>query len=677
MNISNFSHFVELSRERAINHPERNCVIFLADGENNLNSLGKSYSMTYQQNDKAACKVAASFQNRGLKKGDRVMIILPNGLEFIKIFYGCLYSGILAVPLSEPNGTQNIEGYLETFMPTLKVSNPRLIIVTSELADVLRNQLPQNLRKVLEKLEIATDQEIISETSGEYVPPQINSDDTAYIQFTSGSTGTPKGIMIGHGNLMANLEEARKFMQLKEEEGTMIWLPLFHDFGLAAGLMGSLYSGGFTVLMTPAHFILKPFRWLNAISKFKCAHSYVPPFALDLCLKKISDEELSQLDLTSMVSVTDGSEPVHYAPTKKFNERFSVCGLKEDVIRPGFGMAETVIMFTGSKKGLIGLCADRHVLETEGRLRIAKDDTPEANKKMLVNLGPKMDGHEILIKDSENNPLPEGKVGELMITGPSVAKGYYNNTQATEEIFRQKIKGKKSYFLATGDSALIWKGDLYFTGRIKDIIIIRGRNYYPHDIEMILNRIEELRPGCIMAYASSLKDGPEHLAVAVEVRSELIKNLEVFRKYILTSIDQKIIEIVGKHFQITPAERLYMEPGTIMKTSSGKIKHLMNSHAFANSNFKGLIERLKSSTESNDSEKVNSKPNIEEELTKLLKKVTSIEIELDQPILDIGVDSVVIVEFIDQVETKYSVSLIVEDDTTLADIIVQLKSKFI
>ncbi|MEZ7974760.1 MAG: AMP-binding protein [SAR324 cluster bacterium] len=674
MKPSTYSHFVEVARQRAVEHPERDCVIFLEDGENQLDIRGNSASMTYQENDQAACQVAASLQKRGIKKGERILVILPNSLEFVKIFYGCLYGGILAVPMSEPAGPQNMEAYLETFLPTLKVSRPSLLIVTAQLANFLRNQLPPELQKVFAGLEIATDQEILAETSGEYSVPEIKAEDTAYLQFTSGSTGIPKGIMIGHSNLMANLEEARKFMQLEEEDGTAVWLPLFHDFGLAAGLMGALYSGGFTVLMTPAHFIRKPLRWLAAMSKFKCAHSYVPPFALDLCLKKISNEELQQLDLSCMVSVTDGSEPVHYLPTRKFNERFAACGLKADVIRPGFGMAEIVIMFSGSKTGLHGLCVDRHVLETEGRVKVLSEDASDADKKMLVNLGSQMDGHEIVIKGAENQALPEGEVGELMVSGSSVAQGYYENKQATEDIFLQKIKGKEKPFLATGDTALLWKGELYFAGRIKDIIIIRGRNYYPHDIELVLAGVEELRPGCLMAYASGAEDESEHLAVAVEVRADLLKDLEVFSKYVLTSIDHKIIEIVGKHFQIAPTERLYLKPGSIAKTSSGKIKHLRNRETFAEETFAGLIERISSSVETDYFAVEENKPSLETELTTLFKKVVSLEPELDQSVLDCGADSVVIVEFIDQVETKYAVSLEIEDETTLRDIIGQLKS---
>jgi len=669
-----YKNIVEVARQRAMEHPDRNCAIFLEDGEKPVVGSGTSGSMTYLENDHAARQVAAALQKRGIKQGERVLVILPNSLEFVKVFYGCLYAGILAVPLSEPAGPQNMAAYLETFLPTLKVSKPSLLVATNLMVDFLRNQLPPELQKVFAGLAIASAEEILAEKDGEYSQPEINSTDTAYLQFTSGSTGTPKGIMIGHSNLISNLEEARKFMQLEEGNGTVVWLPLFHDFGLAAGMMGALYSGGFVVLMTPAHFIRKPLRWLTAMSKYKCAHSYVPPFALDLCMKKISNDELAKLDLSCMVSVTDGSEPVHYLPTKKFNERFAECGLKPDVIRPGFGMAEIVIMFSGSKTGLHGLCVGRHVLETKGRVKLLDEDAAETDKKMLVNLGSQMDGHEIVIKGAENKVLPEGEVGELMVSGPSVAQGYYKNKQATEDIFLQKIKGKEQPFLATGDTALLWEGNLYFAGRIKDIIIIRGRNYYPHDIELVLSRVEELRPGCLMAYASGAENESEHLAVAVEVRADLIKDMDVFRKYVLNSIDQQIIEIVGKHFQITPSERLYLEPGTIAKTSSGKIKHLRNRQTFAEEHFDGLLERLVSTQDEEDSETDKTKPSLKNEIVVLFKKVVSLEPDLDQPILDCGADSVVIVEFIDQIETKYSQSFEVEDNTSLHDIIGQINS---
>ncbi|MBG56497.1 MAG: hypothetical protein CL935_05180 [Deltaproteobacteria bacterium] len=660
------SNIVEVLQKRAIGHPDRECIIFLGDGEN------QSDSMTYYENDEAARKVAASIQKRGISKGDRVLVILPNSLEFVKIFYGCLYSGVLAVPLHEPAGTKQIDLYMETFIPTLKISKPSLLIANIEIVDFLRKNLTPKKKEIFNGIEIASDKDILGDNDIEYIPAEIDNKDTAYLQFTSGSTGAPKGIMIGHDNIMANLEEAQKFMQLKEEKGTVVWLPLFHDFGLAAGLMGAHYSGGFVVLMTPAHFIRKPLRWLAAISKFKCAHSYVPPFALDLCMKKISEEELKNLDLSCMVSVTDGSEPVHYLPTKNFIERFSKCGLKSDVIRPGFGLAEMVIMFSGCKTGLEGVCVNRNVLEKEGRLELADESLLDADKKMLVNLGTQMDGHEIVIKGNQNQSLPEGFEGELTVSGPSVAQGYYNNFEATEEIFHQKINGKNQYFLTTGDSALIWKGELYFTGRIKDIIIIRGRNYYPHDIEQALSLVGELRPGCIIAYASKKENELEHLTTAVEVRADLIKDLVLFKDYVLPTVDKKIINIIGESFKIFPSERIYLEPGTIAKTSSGKIRHEYNRQRFVQQNFEGLVERIFNSQVREflvDGEKNSS---FESEIKTIFEKIVLLTPELDQPILDMGADSVVIVEFVDNIEKKYKQDFEVEENTTLRDIVRQI-----
>ena len=215
------SNIVEVLQQRALSHPDRECIIFLGDGEN------KSDSLTYKENDIAARHVAGLMQKKGISKGDRVLIILPNSLEFVKIFYGCLYSGILAVPLHEPAGIKQIELYMETFLPTLKVSKPCLLIATTEMVEFLRNKLTPEQQKIFAGLEIVSDKEILAEKNLEYTPTKLNKKDTAYLQFTSGSTGTPKGIMIGHSNIMANLEEARKFMQLEEENGLLYGFRFF------------------------------------------------------------------------------------------------------------------------------------------------------------------------------------------------------------------------------------------------------------------------------------------------------------------------------------------------------------------------------------------------------------------------------------------------------------------
>ncbi len=636
----NLSTIVEVAQQRAETHPDRNYITFLEDGDNQVSEL------SYGQLDQSARQVTNWFTSKNIAKGERALVILPNGIRFTKIFYGCLYSGVVAVPLSEPAGPHQMRSYLETFVPTVKVSRPKVLITTPLLVDFISSQLPDEIRPLFADILVVSDEELLGSSLEPSSIPEHKPEDVAYLQFTSGSTGTPKGIMIGHDSIMANMKQAYKTCKWQEEKGTALWLPLFHDFGLAAGMIGALYMGGYVVLATPVHFILKPIRWLNMISRYKCAYSYAPPFAYEVCLKKVSDEDKKNLDLSSLVCSVYGAEPVQYSGVKQFNEYFSDCGLKPDAIRPGFGMAETVIMFSVSDK-LNSLCVDRTLLETEGKVKIIDESAPEPDKKHLVDLGPMMDEHEIAIKAEDNSPCPEGIVGEIMISGPSVCHGYFENPEATKQVFQQQISGKEKPFLATGDLGILWQGNLYFSGRIKDLIIIRGRNYYPQDIEYVLTEIKELRAGCIVAYAESGESG-EYLCIAAEVKKDYIKDRGMFDDYILPTIDQKISELLGNKFQIHPAKRIYLEPGIITKTSSGKIKHQANVRRLIDGSFEGLLAVLPEKTAEGQ---IGS--DIEATVIRLFKKIVEQPPILDEPFLELGGDSIKVVEFVEAVSEKY------------------------
>jgi len=574
---------VSVAKQRAKKHPDQNYITFLEDGDD----LEKKIS--YRELDQSATHIASWLTWQGLEKGDRVLLILPNSAEFVQVFYGCLYGSYLAVPLSEPGGPKQMQAYFENFVPTLELSDPKIIITTPLLADMMKTQLPPELKGLFAKVVITTPEEILAAEAPAVPLAPVDTSDIAFLQFTSGSTGRPKGIKLSHSNIMSNMEQARVGGDWEEGKGTALWLPLFHDFGLAAGLMGAMYNGGFVALMTPAQFIIKPIRWLKAVTKYKCAYSYAPPFAFDICLKKVTAEDKKGLDLSSLVAVVDGSEPVHYAGVKGFNDYFADCGLSPTAIRPGFGMAETVIMFSESK-GLDYLCVDRNILETEGRMVQVDESLPEEEKKYLVNLGSHMNDHEIAIMDEKGQVTPEGIVGEIMISGPSICKGYYRNPETTAKTFRCRIEGKDKDFLSTGDLGLLWKEHLYFTGRIKDVIIIRGKNIYPQDIEYAVPEVEEIRPGCVVAFSSEKSSG-ESLVIAMEIKGELLKDMEAFEKYVLNAIDMKVNRLIGQRFKVFPEERLYLKPGTIAKTSSGKIKHAANARAFQQADFKGLTAR--------------------------------------------------------------------------------------
>ncbi|MGK5094978.1 AMP-binding protein [Deltaproteobacteria bacterium TL4] len=657
---------VHVAQQHAMDHPDKNHIIFLDDGDDQETCL------TFKQLDLASKQVGGALQHHGVSKGDRAFVILPSSLEFIKIFYGCLYAGVMPVPLAEPGGPKQMLAYMENFVPTLKASQPKLLVATVPMVAFLRSQLPPQLQPIFAKLTILSDQELLAETDRRFEQPEIKANDTAYLQFSSGSTGTPKGIMVGHRNILANMEQARIFGDWEAGRGTALWLPLFHDFGLAAGMLGAMYNGGFVSLMTPAHFIRKPFRWVKMMSKYQCAYSYAPPFGYDLCVRKVSAEDKKGLDLSSMVSSVIGAEPVHYSATKAFNDFYADCGLKPTVVRPGFGMAETVIMFSESE-GLSALTVDRNALENEKKLKLV--DETEEDRKVLINLGTHMHGHEIVIKGPNDEALPEGEVGEITIGGPSVCQGYYNNPEATEKTFRQKIKGKEGVYLNTGDLGLLWKGNLYFAGRIKDIIIIRGRNYYPQDLEFVLFNLEEIRPGCAIAYAVTSDENAEHLALAIEVQKDLLKDMNVFEKYILPALDKKVVEHMGLNFQIHPAERLYLKPGTITKTSSGKVKHQANKIRFIKEQvFEGLLQRIVD--EESESPQA-TEQGIKETIVRLFKEIVKQNPVLDVPIADLGGDSMAEVEFLDAVERKYPVLDLeaAEEFVTLNDLIHWLEAR--
>ncbi|MBT7152200.1 MAG: AMP-binding protein [Deltaproteobacteria bacterium] len=661
---------VSIARQRAAKHPDRKYIIFLTDGEEQEEIL------TYGELDRTAKQVACWLSENGVNKGDRALTILPNSLAFNQVFFGCLYGGVLAVPLSEPAGPKQMRSYLETFVPTVKTAKPKILITTPILVEFLKNGLPDELVDLFAGIKIVTAEAVLNEEVTSKDLPLLQPADLAYLQFTSGSTGTPKGIMIAHCNVMANMAQAQVSCQWEEEKGTGLWLPLFHDFGLAAGMIGALYSGGFVVLMTPVHFIVKPVRWLNAISKYRCAYSYAPPFAFDICYQKVTAEEKEKLDLSCLISVTYGAEPVHYKGVKAFNETFAECGLSKTAIQPGFGMAETVIMFSKSS-GLKTLCADRKLLETEGKLRLIDDASPDEEKKYLVSLGPSMIDHEILVRDDKYKVLPEGEVGKIMISGPSICEGYFENPDATKEVFQQQIVGREQPFLYTGDLGLMWEKDLYFTGRIKDLIIIRGRNYYPQDIEYALPQVEEIRPGCVIAFSSDKLASGESLVLAMEIKGNLLKDMEMFTNYILPAVDKKVVELVGQQFQIYPAERIYLQPGTIAKTSSGKIKHNANRLKFQDESFEGLLVRLPETPEPEEAAAANG---IQAMVMRLFKEIVEQEPILDEPFLDLGGDSIKILEFLETLQEKYprpgrDILDMVDETTTLLNIVSWLEDK--
>jgi acyl-CoA synthetase (AMP-forming)/AMP-acid ligase II len=659
---SSAATIVDIARQNAIVQPERSHVIFLQDGDQ------RETALSFAQLDRSARHIAAWFQEQGLQAGDRVMIMLPNGLEFVQVLYGCFYAGIIAVP--QP---QQLQAYLSTFLPTIRSARPRMLVASLSIVDFVRRYLPEDLKPVFTDITVVSAHEILQSSAATFHPIPIESAAIAYLQYTSGSTGTPKGVMISHRNILANMAQASRFGNWEAGKGTALWLPLFHDFGLAAGLLGAMANGGFVVLMTPAQFMVKPVRWLNAISRFRCAYSYAPPFGYDLCIRRVSAAEKQSLDLSCLVSSVYGAEPVHYLSVKRFNDTFAAYGLSPTAVRPGFGMAETVIMFSESDR-LRWLDVDREILESQGRLQLAERTTTPDRIKRLVNLGPSMDGHEIVIRDDVGRALPEGRVGEIMLQGPSVCEGYFENPTATQQTFRQTIEGKDGHFLATGDLGFLWDGDLYFAGRIKDIIILRGRNHYPQDIEHAVPLGRELRPDCVMAFAVGSGDSGERLAIAMEVEAEVLKDTDLFFKYILPTVDQRVVAELGRSLQVHPEVRFYLRPGTLVKTSSGKIKHHINRNALTAVAPKGVIARLP--------EPATTVSETAATVHRLFIEITGRPANLDEPLVFQFSDSDRLAAFLDRLQACHPVADVeigdwVTSDTRMTELIDRLETQLL
>ncbi|MCP4296002.1 MAG: AMP-binding protein [Proteobacteria bacterium] len=654
---------IDVLQRRAEEHPDRQYIKFLTDGDE------KEQNLTYLQLQESVDKIADWFIDQGYEKGDRVIMLLPNGLEFVQMFYGCLRSGLLPVPLSH-----QMQAYKDTLIPALKIANPRAIISTLQVVDFMTNKLPDDLKECFEDLEIVGVEEIMKSQTTSHSKSTIDSVAPAYLQFSSGSTGTPKGVIVGHGNIMSNMEQSRIFGNWEEGRNTCLWLPLFHDFGLAAGLIGALYNGGTVILLTPMHFVLKPMRWLIAMSKYDCGYSYAPPFAFDMCLRKMNSKETVNLDLSCMETIVIGAEPVHYDATKRFIDKFVCFGLPTDCVKPGFGMAETVIMFSMSK-GLKALPVARRLLEEEQKIKIIQNSSENEDRKDLVDLGPQMLEHKIVVTDGDKSPLSDGQVGEIYMSGPSVCLGYYENEAATEETFRNRIKGHDEEFLSTGDLGLVYENSLYFAGRIKDIIIVRGRNYYPQDLEHAMTSVANVEPDSAVAFPVEIGEEGQQLGIAVEIDLKLLIDMERFTNVVLPEIDRNLVKTLSEHFQIAPVERLYLRSGTVKKTSSGKIKHKVNQELFVHDDFKGLVKRIKDESTETDLDN----HDVEEIVLSLFWKCMKLEPILDQPLIDYGGDSMTILVFIDELEEKFpfpDMDLLdtIEDETTLSEIVHLIKA---
>jgi len=539
----------------------------------------KEIHLTYEELDRRARAIGALLQKQ-VTAGSRALLLYPPGLEYIAAFFGCLYAGVIAVP-SYPPRLNRPDPRLQTIVADAQAT---VALTTTPILSNMEHRLAH--APDLEALRWLDNGNIASDLAEEWRDPEIESDSLAFLQYTSGSTATPKGVMVSHGNLLHNLALLHQCFELTPDSRSVIWLPPYHDMGLIGGLLQPLYVGFPAILMSPLVFLQRPLRWLQAISRYKGTVSGGPNFAYDLCVRKITNEQRATLDLSSWESAFNGAEPVRCETLERFALAFESCGFRREAFYPCYGLAEATLIVSGGLKAAPPIL---HAVQGEAlesnQVVAASVEVENEGARTLVGCGQTLGSQKIVIADPESFiQCPPDQIGEIWVSGPSVAQGYWNQPEETECAFEAYLADTgEGLFLRTGDLGFLKDGELFITGRLKDLIIIDGRNHYPQDIELTVEQSHpSLRPGCCAAFSVDVEN-EERLVVVAEVdRRYRLARRQVDSnpgpasghrpspdvKAMLKAIRRAVAEQHGAQVH----DVLLLKHGRILKTSSGKIQ---------------------------------------------------------------------------------------------------------
>ncbi len=527
-------------------HPERLHIQLYQDD-------GKGPQITYGQLHQQALKVAAALQQRGLEKAEPVVIMLATSPDYFYSFFGILLAGGIPVPIYPPARPTQIEEHIRRHIRILENCGARILITLPEgqaAARILKSLAP-NLEEIITAAELL-------QFSGEAVTPQLHAQDIAFLQYTSGSTGTPKGVMLTHANLLANIRAMGKVVNANSEDVFVSWLPLYHDMGLIGAWFGTLYFAAQLVIMSPLSFLSQPERWLRAIERHRGTLSASPNFGYEYALHRLQDADLKQLDLSSWRAAFNGAEAISSVTIKTFSEHFKDYGFNPKAMTPVYGLAESSVGVTFPPM-LRGPVIDRIERETfVSSKKAVPVSEGQVATQIFVSCGLPLKGHQIRVVDSSGRELPERMEGRLEFRGPSSTSGYYHDSEKTEKLFDGE-------WLDTGDLAYIAEGELYVTGRIKDIIIRAGRNIYPDELEKVIGDLEGVRKGCVAIFGSiDPRSATERLIILAETRATDTEKLQELR----LKINETAANLIG-----TPSDEVILAPpGSVLKTSSGKIR---------------------------------------------------------------------------------------------------------
>jgi acyl carrier protein len=516
----------------------------------------KEFPLSYRALWDGALGYAAALTRAGLQHGQMVAIMLPTCREYLYSFYGVLLAGGVPVPLYPPARLTTIEDHMTRHVGILKSAGPAIMITVPEakaLAYLLRAQV-ESLRIIL------VPDELNSSSGKDFKPVHGKPGETGFLQYTSGSTGSPKGVVLSHANLMANVRAMGAAVNANSEDVFVSWLPLYHDLGLIGANFASLVLGFPTVLMSPLAFLSRPVSWMRAIHRHRGTMSGGPNFSFELCLRRIADEDMEGIDLSSWRFAFNAAEPVSPETIVEFEKRFSKYGLRQNCLSPSYGLAESSVGVAITTPGTHWR-ADRLDRDRFTRTGEAVETKPEdASPLIVIGCGTAIPGHDMRVVDTAGMELPDRHEGLLQFRGPSSTSGYYHNPEATKTLFAGE-------WLNTGDRAYLSEGVLFLTGREKDIIIRGGRNISPYELEQAVGDLAGIRRGCVAVFGSTdAATGTERVVVLAETREEDASRQEDLRR----SINEIAVTLIG-----APADDIVLAPpATVPKTSSGKIRRV-------------------------------------------------------------------------------------------------------
>ncbi|MEV6529801.1 fatty acyl-AMP ligase [Streptomyces sp. NPDC051639] len=548
---------VDLLTAHASRQPDRTAYRYLVTGDCD----GEIQDISYGRLAERSRAVAAWLQERGLA-GSRAMLLYPPGLEFMSGYLGCLSAGVVAVPGVPPQGrSQNHRALLRT-KRLIADADAKVILGSRDVMAALAG-MTEHLPELAGMTCVATE-DIPDEAAGSWREPDLTADSVAFLQYTSGSTSAPRGVMVTHANLLDNERVITERMghtpEVIEEYGHELfvsWLPVYHDMGLIGPVLNAVYLGVTATFFSPLHFLHRPERWPKAVSHYRAHTSGGPNFAYELCLKHATPELLDGLDLSRWRVAFNGAEPVRAATLRRFTETFAAAGLRREALYPCYGLAEATLIVTGGS------------VQAPPTLVESPETGPRAGAAdaAAVGSGRTGPGTTVVVADPERQEeLPEGEVGEIWVAGAGVAKGYWRNALATRRTFRATLKDREGHFLRTGDLGFLRDGELFVTGRLKDLLVIGGRNHYPQDLELSAEMSHwSLRPGCTAAFSvdAGEEEGEQPVVVA-ETAPEALGESE--------KIVGLIRGAIGEAHGLPVRDVVLVHPGTIPKTSSGKIQ---------------------------------------------------------------------------------------------------------